>query len=358
MTEKQLDYFAGDHTAKGFYELYSSNFQQLDHGFSLKSKLESSKSDFMKDMADKWRESGFDIEIIHSSSFKNGIDSVINRELKVALYDGDLYRFDFNGNVKEYDLDEEINRYVWQIKQERKQPFDELIGESFYNAQDSFKKGLYVHDGLEEIYINNMDFQKTNQLASEITDEWLSNVNTVEKDSKTIHRFFGAVTPTGIVDYIPQLTKDCQKRYFIKGRAGTGKSTLLRKVAAEVRGKGFDIELYHCGFDPDSIDMVLVRELGLCAFDSTDPHEYFPEREGDVTIDIYEKAVEPNTDEKYATAIEILTDSYKSYMKKGAMYIKQANEFNDEWEQQFLNGVDTQKQKELIDKIYKQTLNF
>lgn len=46
-----------------------------------------------------------------------------------------------------------------------------------------------------------------------------------------------------------------------------------------------------------SIDMVLVRELGLCAFDSTPPHEYFPEKSGDVTIDIYREAVKSNTNE-------------------------------------------------------------
>ena len=34
----------------------------------------------------------------------------------------------------------------------------------------------------------------------------------------------------------------------------------------------FDVEIYHCGFDPHSLDMVIVREVGIAIFDSTSPH--------------------------------------------------------------------------------------
>lgn len=54
-----------------------------------------------------------------------------------------------------------------------------------------------------------------------------------------------------------------------------------KKIAAAAESRGFDVEMYHCGFDPESIDMVLVRELKFCVFDSTNPHEYF--RKGKAT---------------------------------------------------------------------------
>ena len=38
---------------------------------------------------------------------------------------------------------------------------------------------------------------------------------------------------------------------------------MLKKLAKVAEEKGFDVEVYHCGFDPNSLDMVIVRELGF-----------------------------------------------------------------------------------------------
>src|SRR5699024_6248712 len=94
--------------------------------------------------------------------------------------------------------------------------------------------------------------------------------------------------------------------------AGTGKSVFMKKVAEACMNHGLDIELYHCSFDPNSVDMVLVRDLDFCIFDSTAPHEKNPDRRDDVVIDLYEEAVAPGTDETYA---------YKSHMTKGMKYL-------------------------------------
>lgn len=49
-------------------------------------------------------------------------------------------------------------------------------------------------------------------------------------------------------------------------------------------------------FDPNSLDLVVIRDLGICLFDSTSPHEYFPSRDSDEIIDIYQEAVKEHTD--------------------------------------------------------------
>ena len=38
---------------------------------------------------------------------------------------------------------------------------------------------------------------------------------------------------------------------------------MLKKLAEAAEEKGFEVEVYHCGFDPNSLDMVIVRELGF-----------------------------------------------------------------------------------------------
>ena len=58
--------------------------------------------------------------------------------------------------------------------------------------------------------------------------------------------------------------------------------------------------------------MVVFRELGICLFDSTSPHEYFPERPEDEIIDIYAACVKQGTDEEYAEKLEACKKGYKN----------------------------------------------
>ena len=85
-----------------------------------------------------------------------------------------------------------------------------------------------------------------------------------------IHRFFGAATADGNLDYVPEVTASIPKRYFIKGRPGTGKSTFLK----EARPGGLNGAIPWNGITaprPKSLDLVAVRELGFCLLDSTAP---------------------------------------------------------------------------------------
>src|SRR5690606_34119962 len=97
--------------------------------------------------------------------------------------------------------------------------------------------------------------------------------------------FFGAATPKGAVDYIQELTASLKRRIFIKGRPGSGKSTMLKKLAAAAESRGIAVQVFHCGLDPHSLDMLIFPELSTAIFDSTAPHEYDPNRGGDEILD-------------------------------------------------------------------------
>jgi len=89
--------------------------------------------------------------------------------------------------------------------------------------------------------------------------------------------FAGGTTPVGFVnffDYAMPLEK-AQRRFFLKGSSGSGKSTFLKKIAASF--EGYDTDIYHCANDADSLDGLSVRDKGLCIFDGTAPHVRDPE---------------------------------------------------------------------------------
>ena len=49
-----------------------------------------------------------------------------------------------------------------------------------------------------------------------------------------------------------------ERRYLIKGGPGTGKSSLMRRVAGEAEKRGYGVEYYRCSSDPTSLDAILI----------------------------------------------------------------------------------------------------
>lgn len=64
--------------------------------------------------------------------------------------------------------------------------------------------------------------------------------------------------------------------HVIKGGPGTGKSSLMRRVAAEAARRGLDAELVRCSGDPRSLDGVYVPALRQGWVDGTAPHSADP----------------------------------------------------------------------------------
>ena len=160
------------------------------------------------------------------------------------------------------------------------------------------------------------------------------------------------MTPSGSVHFIDNLTEGLQTRYFVKGRPGTGKSTLLKTLAERAQNRGFRVEAYHCGFDPDSLDMVILRELGVCAFDATPPHAMTPSRETDRTVDLYEVAVRPNVDEECQDALADCAARCESLTARARELLGEATRLHGELERPYIAAVDFH----VVDRIAKRLI--
>ena len=343
MVGKVLHYFAGGNTAKGFYSLYDSNLAGLEKLFILKGGPGSGKSTIMKKIGQEWLDKDYDIEYLHCSSDKDSIDGVIIPALKVGLVDGTaphVIEPKAPGAVEEY-VNLGAAWYSEQLVAERTNiiKLTNARSRSFESAYAHFAKALEIHDEWEEIYKANIDFVKLNGLTNKLIQGFYRDIY-LNKKADVRHRFLGAATPEGAVDYIPNITKDVQRRYFLKGRPGSGKSTMLKKIAKSAEQRGFDVEMYHCGFDPDSLDMVIVREVGIAIFDSTAPHEYFPSLEGDEIIDIYKTAILSGTDEIYADQIKDVSSRYREKMNEATACLAKAKEQHDELEAIYVKAMD------------------
>jgi len=82
--------------------------------------------------------------------------------------------------------------------------------------------------------------------------------------------FLGGATPDGFETPFPDAQKNCYG-FYLKGGPGTGKSTLMKKIAAAFSGE--QISVYHCASDPRSLDAVVLENRRVFIADATAPHE-------------------------------------------------------------------------------------
>ncbi|MDQ1914402.1 PRK06851 family protein [Paenibacillus sp. GD4] len=338
------NYYAGGNTARGFANLFGSSLQGLERVYILKGGPGSGKSTLIRTIGNELAEQGYDIRFIHCASDNRSLDGVIVPKLGLGIVDGTA------PHVIEPEVPGAVEQYVdlgqaWDVAQlsERKADIIELnrsIKAAYEAAYATYKEALRIHDEWEAIYIGCMDFDAANEVTEEYTGRLFGSVPSTGKAAVVSHRFLGAATPEGAVDFVPNLTEDVAKRYFIKGRPGSGKSTMLKKLAAIAEERGLDVEIYHCGFDPNSLDMIIVRELGVAMFDSTAPHEYFPERESDEIVDMYSRCITPGTDEKYAAEIADIQARYAAKMKEGTAHLAHAKSLRDQLEAIYVKATD------------------
>lgn len=93
-----------------------------------------------------------------------------------------------------------------------------------------------------------------------------------------VQYFLGGNTPLGFYSLYHQLSDPERHRavYILKGGAGCGKSSLMRRVGRHAQAAGHEVIEIPCSGDPDSLDAVILPKLGVAVVDGTAPHVVEP----------------------------------------------------------------------------------
>lgn len=88
--------------------------------------------------------------------------------------------------------------------------------------------------------------------------------------------FAGVNTEKGFIGYLERYFSDAKRLYIIKGTPGSGKSTLMKKLASDCENLGYQVWRILCSSDPASLDGIYLPELKTGIADGTSPHVLEP----------------------------------------------------------------------------------
>jgi len=97
-----------------------------------------------------------------------------------------------------------------------------------------------------------------------------------------IQFFLGSNTKRGFVSLFDQLRdpRNGYRLYILKGGPGSGKSSLMRRIAKVMEEHGHNVEYIPCASDPKSLDAILDYDAKTALVDGTAPHTLDPNYPG------------------------------------------------------------------------------
>ena len=318
----RLKYFTESNSAAGYVDIQDENLTGISQVFHLKSPDDKLVDRLLNDLLKQLPKQAIP-ELIYSAFNAEYLAGIVLREKGIAFTSG--ARVPQGAQVLEL-----MDLYHGSTRKKNQPQIDDLqlkMREQYKKMYMHLNGALLIHDEWERIYIDRMDFDKANTFRTDFLRRLFNDdIPPSKGNSHIVSRFFGTSTPTGLVDFIPELTAGL-RRFLIKGRAGSGKSTLMRAVLAKAVELGYDADVYYCSLDPKSLDMVVIPELNFCIFDATAPHEYEPSFAADEVVDTYQEFITSGTDERWATVIKAIEAKYNNQIRQARVAMKVGHEY-------------------------------
>ncbi|MBM7623898.1 PRK06851 family protein [Sporohalobacter salinus] len=355
-----INFFPGGNTAQGFYSFYNYLPYNADHVFIIKGGPGTGKSTFMKKIGQKMIEEGYDIEFHWCSSDNNSLDGVVIKDLQVAFLDGtaphlidpeDPGAVDEIINLGRYWNRDLLKEYRKEIKQLNSQIWDQ-----FQQAYDDLAIAKSFYDKWKSHYIEALDSQKVDRRIKKLKTKIFDSNDIADKRGEERRLFASALTPQGPVNYLNNITKNIEKRYILKGKPGSGKERLTEEIAEEALKQGYKVYFYHCAFDPEKIDTIIIPELDTALINGTLPHKVEPKQKNDKIINMLD-CIDQQMKNKFETNPLEAEKNYQDLLSKAISKIAKAKSLHDDLEEYYIEAMDFTAIDNLREKIVSELLN-
>lgn len=326
-----ITYFFGQAmTGQGMKHLYKELMStEANTVYLLKGAHSFKISDLLGKLATHYSNKGVDVEYFLDPLFENTLEAIFVKNPYNILYlqatNPSVEPIVLGKRDKVISLYDCLDEQKLILHGEQLEQLYETKANYYQKCFSALANAIKIHDDWEVETRRYMNWQGLDKQFDELKNVLFGEAKQA-KMAKRTHRLLGTLTPRGARDTVQSITQNLETRLFIKGYPGTGKSSMMKKLADEAASRGYDVQMVWCGLDSNSVDMVILPELKFCIFDSTEPHVYFPDenRVGDEIFDIAQHChptkVEENNIQKivakYKSAISDATVNANLYAQE------------------------------------------
>lgn len=347
--------FPGGVTYLGFHSYYSYMADtDAKHIYVIKGGPGVGKSTFMKKIGEELLKAGYDLEYHCCSSDNNSIDGIVIPELQIALLDGTAPHVvdpknpgavDEIINLGEYWNESIIVPYKKDIIE-----CNQKISRCFQSAYFALRDAKNAMDEWEFYIKPYQNWRGINQLYLNLSKDLLKSSSN-RGLGKTRHLFAWAHTPQGRTQYIDSLIQEMHSLFWLKGQAGTGKSTFLGRIADSAKLLNFDIEIYHNALEPDKIDLLVIPELETAFAISSEHYPYTPEFSGTIHSLDFDSYLDQSQLSPYLEFIDSCRSRIEQSIVRAQTHSQRAKNLHDELERYYIPAMNFEaidKQRSLI----------
>jgi cytidylate kinase len=336
---KVREFFPGGNTPLGFFSYYDYIIgSDATRIFVIKGGPGVGKSSFMKEIAAALNEQGFNVELHHCSSDPASLDGVVFPQIGVAMIDGTSPHVVDPRNPGAVDEILHLGDYWDEAGVRHGKPeilaLNREVGRLFSRAYRYLKAAKLIHDGLEAIYSEALDLGPANQTATHLIEAIVEERSVSSKPGKIRKLFVSAITPDGFRNYLPGLAQTMNTIYAIEGPPGTGKSTILSKLAQSATERGIDCEAFYCAFDPYKIEHLVIPVLGVMVTTAVNPHR-IDISQATTVIDM-NQCINPAMTTPQSASIESDQRQVETLQEQAIATIVQAKALHDKMEEYYI----------------------
>ncbi|MBS3873590.1 MAG: hypothetical protein KGZ92_01390 [Firmicutes bacterium] len=153
------------------------------------------------------------------------------------------------------------------------------------------------------------------------------------------HFFPGGNTPSGFFSFYDYVGGGHNTKTFVlKGGPGSGKSSFMKRIAAELQYEISETEFHHCSADYHSLDGISFPAYGISVLDGTSPHVVDPKLPGvvDEIINLGEYWHTPSLRKHRDNITGITTEISRSF-RKAYSFLRVARNYYDDYQSYFVD---------------------
>jgi adenylylsulfate kinase-like enzyme len=354
--------FPGANTPEGFFSFYDSLIDPCANMIIIiKGGPGIGKSTLIKRIGSALLDMGYDTEYACCAHDPASYDGVVVAKLGLALFDGTpphVLEPRFPGIVERIiNLGDFLNRKnLVPHKQEVVETLRE-VSVLFERAFRYLKEARIIHDDWEAYNIQALDFGCLNCIAEELSSDSLLSTEISPNPGKPRHLFACAITASGPIHHLQTVVGHASRRYILRGEPGTGKSTIVKKVADKALCHGFDVEFYHCPLDPQKVEHTVIPELGVALVSSSWPHIVDPMNDIDRVIETGQ-AVSTRAISKYESVICDARQRFGQAFQRAVQCLHEAKQEYDKVQAIYSESMDFSAVERLGDRILGEVLEL